>query len=514
MFLTPCSLLWLITGRISLCVMAETMLLEGRPAVAHNFVNKVYTLHQYPRLRTYELMIHNYLSVGNKKKADEMLAEMKHSAKYKATLSVYKAFFKFYEKSKDYEGLQETLARMVNETIPPDSDILESMLVVYFDNNKNDEFLATFIQMLDRQMIPARNLWTNRMHVLKADQFTSMVTLLKEYEYMVQAGVDPNEEELRLIVSSMHETSRPDLVEQFAKHDLAKAGIKLDAIDYGLMIRNYDKNGSAPYALETYQKFLTAGLVAAEPHVVMAQILLNRGNNEDALQVFETIKKSVIAGPSSATGFEFADTQPPRLMEAFMTAFGAEAHPFVQQIFDLTIQHSRGAVDVDLFDTSIRFLASTQHIEAALSHYRMMQESFKLGPTRNIYLCLMEGIGRATEAEQTTKHITTMFDLFRTHVSDPAMHPLSPKLVSTFLLFMMRHANHTGFSQAVNFFRILGSQFEFASLGQVEGAALRKWLTETNPEDFVPSQYEARHYEQLSLNLPTDIERQWQARDL
>lgn len=459
-------------------------------------------------MRTYELLIKNYLENGDKKRADEALAEMKHSAKYAATLSVYKAFFKFFEKAGDYEGLQETLARMVNEVVPPDSEILESMMKVYFDNNKNDEFLATFIQMLDRQMIPARRLWTYRMHVLKADQFTTMVTLLKEYEYMLQAGIDPNEEELRLIVQSMHEASRPDLVEQFAVQDLSKFGVKLDATDFSLLIRNYAKNGSAPLALQAYQKFVTAGLVDAEPHVIMAQTLLSNGNFDDAIQIFETIKKSV-----SSQVFAFQDTQPPRLMTSFVSALGEEAHPFVQQIFDLTTQHSRNAVDVDLFDTLIHYLASTNHLESALSYYRVMQDNFKIGPTRGIYLYLLESIARATEYESTTKYISTMFDIFRTLVSDPTMHPLNAKIVSTFLFFIMRHANHDGFSQAVAHFRAIGDQFDDNTLGQVEGAAIRKWITNANVDNWIPTEYIARNYATLDLQLPTANEVDWTRRE-
>lgn len=489
--------------------MAETMLLEDRPEVARNFINKVYHDRKYPRLRTYELMIKSFLENGNKKKADEALAEMKHSAKYSATLSVYKAFFKFFETAGDYEGLQETLARMVNEVVAPDSEILESMMMVYFNNNKNDEFLATFIQMLDRQMIPARRLWTYRMHVLKADQFTTMVTLLKEYEYMLQVGLTPNEEELRLIVQSMHESSRPDLVEQFSTQDMSKYGVKLDSTDYGLLIRNYAKNGSAPLALQAYQKFVTAGLVDAEPHVIMTQTLLSAGNFDDALQIFETIKKSV----SSAT-FALEDTQPPRLMTAFASTLGDEAHPFMQQVFDLTTQHSREAVDVDLFDTFILYLAQHNHLESALSHFRSMQSSFKVGPTRGIYLYLVEAIARATEYDSSTKHISTMFEVFRTFVSDPAMHPLNAKIVSTFLFFMMRHANHTGFSQAVAHFRALGDQFESPVLGQVEGAAVRKWITNANVQDWIPEEFIARNYATLDLQMPTPDQLEWSHRGI
>ena len=500
--------LFSLIERITNSIMAETMLLEGRHEVARSFINRIYQARAYPRLRTYELMILGFLEKGNKKKADEALAEMKHSAKYKATLSVYKAFFKFFESTSDYTGLQETLARMVNEGVPPDSDILESMMMVYFENNKNEEFLATFMQMLDRQMIPARHLWTHRLYVLQQDPFTTMITLLKEYEYMLQAGIEPNEEELRLIVNSMHQADRPDLVEQFGSQDLAKNGIKLAASDYGLLIRSYHASGATALAIQAYEKFLTADIKDAEPHVIMLQSYLEGHNVDEAVQIFETIKQAVSSGE-----FPLFDTHAPRIMSAFAEALATDAHPFVQQTYDLATEHARDTVDVDLFDTLINYLSGTEQLESALAYYRTMQSTFKLGPTRGIYLSLMECIARVTEAESSPKHISTMFELFRTLVSDPAMHPLNAKLVSTFLLYFVRHANHAGFSQALAFFRHLGNDLADVTLDQVEGAAIRKWLTSSKAEDYVPTEYIARNYALLADNLPNSRELDWEMRD-
>lgn len=490
------------------------MLLEGRPEIAKNFIQKLYGMHKWPRSRTYELMIDHYLQKGQKKLADEMLAEMKHSAKYSATLEVYKSFFRYYDARHDYVGMCETLSSMVVESVAPDAEVFECLLEVYYANGKNDEFMATFISMLDRQMLPSRHLWTYRMHLIHDDPLGGdMVTLLKEYEYMLQVGLKPTEEELRLIVSSMHRNGRPDLVDKFCSEELIPAGLHLDGTDYAMQIRNYAGLGNLESATEAYHKFITSGIVYSEPHVIYFQTMLEEGNADEALQVLDTILKSVTASTKDAP-FQLDDTQAPRLIDMLAQTLGPDGLQYAQQVFETCLTHSKPAITVDLFDVMIRYLASCSAIEQALAQYRTMQSSYKIGPSIGIYLCLLQGLARVTEKETTTKYLTTAFELFRTLVSDPVMHPLDSQLVSTFLLLFMRHANHEGFSHALNWYKTLGGAFD-AKLGQVEGAALRKWaLSVRDPNIFVPAEFEERDYGDLELNLPSPTELQWQSREL
>ena len=488
--------------------MAETMLAEGRYDTAKSFLDKLYQMHKYPRLRTYELLIHTCLERGKKKSADEALREMVHSAGYKATLGIFKSYFKFYEKLGQYAGLQDTLARMVLEKVAPDAEVLEMMMMVYFENHKNEEYLATFIMMLDRQMIPSRHLWTRRLHVLSKDLFTNHVVLLKEYEYMLQAGLEPTEEELRLVVAQLHKHDRPDLVEKFASNDLSRYGVKLDATDYSLMMRSYMKLGRPENLHQTYHKFVTAAIVDPEPHVIAVQSLLEWNNVDEAVRIFEEIKKSV-----TEQRFNIDDIQAPRLMEAF-SLLGEDGYTYLQQTFDLIAQHCPDAIGTDVFDVYIRFLTKHFHIEAALAYYRTMQSQFKHAPTPSIYLSLLEGIAKATERDQSTKHMSSMFEIFRTAVFDPALQPIPAKIVATFLLYFVRHGSQLGFSHAVNMYKNLGGALD-DSFGQLEIAALRKWTNSfSDPSSLIPAQFTARPIELLGSSLPSPSEISYKYQDL
>lgn len=488
--------------------MAETMLEEGRYDTAESFLKKLYELQKYPRLRTYELIIQKSLERNKKKQADEALREMLHSAGYKTTLGIFKAYFQYYKQLGKYEGLQETLARMVVEKVAPDAEVMELLMMSYFENRKNDEFLQVFIQMLDRQMIPSRHLWTHRLHVLTDDLFTDHVVLLKEYEYMLQAGFTPTEEELRLVVAQLHKHNRPDLVEKFANADLEQYGVKLDATDYSLMMRSYLSLGRPENVLQTYHKFVTAALVDSEPHVIAVQSLLQWNNVDDAVRIFEDIKKAVTEGK-----LQLDDTQAPRLMDAF-TLLGNDGYTYLQQIFDLVVAHSPNAIGSDLFDVFIRFLSKHSHLEEALAYYRTMQSQFKYAPTTGIYFALLSSFAKATERDQTTKHLSTMFEIFRTIVFDPALQPLPAKLVSTFLLCFVRHGSQLGFSHAINLYKNLGGPMD-ENYGQVEIAALRKWAnTFSDPSSLIPEKFMARSLESLGATLPSPEEMAYTYQDL
>jgi hypothetical protein len=482
--------------------MIETMLLEGRTAEAEAFLASLSKDRQFPRLRTYELLIDSFLSRGMKTRADDLLNEMVHAAHYKPSKSIFKSFFAFFEKLESYEGLSETLARMVREKVAPDSAMFESMLMVYYKHNRTEEFLATFIEMLDRQMIPSRPFWTRRLKMLILGEMCDLRTILNEYEYMLQTGHTPTEEELRLIMAQLYKFKRPDLATQFAKEEFATHNVKLDATDYSLLMRAWEQRMDNEQVLQTYQQFVTAGVVDSEPHVIMFQNLMKWGEVTEAMKILDTIQKSVASGKLTLD----AD-QVPRIMESF-AHMGEDGIALMQQVYDLALQHARDAVTMDVFSLLINQMTKSFKMESALSYFRAMQDEFKLIPTPAIYQTVLEGIASMTEKEQSTKWHSTIFETFREAVLVPVTsQTMSVKLFSTFCLFFMRHGNQEGFSHAIAWYKVINKEQQ-GNLHLNTNAALRKWIRALPSSScFTPEKYTARDLSiLLSAHAPTQHE--------
>lgn len=489
--------------RIIKAIMIETMLKEGKPEVADKFLQSLYEGRQYPRLRTYELLIDSYLQRNQKRQADEMLAELSHGAGYKPTMTVFKAYFAYYEKLESYEGLSETLAKMVREKVAPDAAMLESMLMVYYKHNRTDEFLATFVEMLDRQMIPSRPYWTRRLKMLAVGQMCDFATLLKEYEYMLQTGHKPTEEELRLIMSQLHSQERPDLASQFAKEEFAAYGVKLDVTDYALLMRGWERSHDKDQVIQTYQQFLTAGLQDAEPHVIMFQYLMQWGEVNEANKIMDALQESL-----AAKKFALNDTHLPRLMEA-LCVLGYDATPMMQQLYDAALKTAKASINVEVFSVLLSQLVRSNKLDTALSYFRTMQEEFKILPTIAIYQTLLQGIATLTETEQSTRWHSTLLETFRSAALSPALSTMEADLFSTYLIFMMRHANHEGFSQAIAWYKELNTQqMHSGSLDLSANARLRAYFRSLNNSSvFTPEKYIARDLSTLlSAHAPSTQE--------
>lgn len=483
--------------------MAESYLLRDKFGSANGFLRALHVAHQYPRLRTYELLIDYYLRKNKLPQASQTMAELQLGAKRKASRTIYKSFFKYYERTNDYMGHQDTLAKMVTEEVAPDAEILETMLMLYYNHGKQAEFMGTFVLMLDRQMMPSRHLWTRRLQLLSEDEKLDFVLLLKEYEYMLQAGMTPTEEELRIILQAMHTAQRPDLAERFARDDMSRHKVRLDANDYAMIVRNYTKVGARDLAKEAYYKFVTAGLVDAEPHVVMIQAYLSWGEAENAIELFSSLRKWVLEEKKMA----LHDPQGPVLIEA-LASLGEDGHTLVQQAFELATEHAniKGHMSTDIFVLMIEYLSKHYYIESALSYYRAMQEKWKFAPTIRIYQALLEGIARQTELTQSNALLPTAFDVFRNAVLDAALSPLPTKLVSTYMLYLVRHGSSEGLSHGVNWYKNIGSAHEQV-LDSVTTVALKKWVRALqDPSALFPAKYTSRNLDLIRDTLPTDKE--------
>jgi pentatricopeptide repeat protein len=478
--------------RITLSIMAETMLEEGEIEKANSFLKKLDELKQYPRLRTYELLIESCLHTRrNRKMAEEKFTEMVYNAKYKATLAVYKSFFRYFEDKGDYDGLQRMLERMVKDEVAPDAGILESMLKVYFRHRKDNEFMANFVNMLDRQMMPGREFWTMRLKILDEDeQFPDFVLLLKEYEYMLQAGIEPTEEELRLVAGSMHRSNRPDLFEKFAKTEMAPRGVQYSVQDYALLMRSYQMMMDKEKVTETYHRFVTSGLVDAEPHLFMFQSLIAWHSVEAAMKLFDEELKPAVESKK----YVLNGTQLPRLLESFSFLGYPGVAPFMSAFEFFLGLHANGEkqhFNSDVFDIAIRFLAGTRYIDRAITLFHAMQSDYRIGPTRAIYHSLLEALASATERESTLKHHASFISIFSTYLADPAMMPFHQKIISTFLLYLIRHGSHYAFSHAIGWYRTLG-ETDVHHLSHIQATALRKWLQQQDTASFIPETYISR----------------------
>jgi len=526
--------------RIILSIMTETMLLKNEPAKAQSFLNLLYAQHKYPRLRTYELLIESFLQRSKKDLAEQKWTEMVYNAKYKATLAVYKSFFRFYEKRGDYEGLQRMLEKMVKDEAAPDAGILESMLQTYFANRKDDEYMATFVTMLDRQMMPKREFWTKRMKILAEDEdYPDFAMLLKEYEYMLQVGLEPTKEELRMISGMFHRCERPDLFERFAETEMLPRGVQYDLSDYSLLMRSYAQVSNAAETVRTYERFMSSGLVASEPHVFLLQCYISWNNVDAAFKLYQT---EIL--PSLTSGKYLLDsTQLPRLLQSFTYLGPAGLSQFVSAFETLVPLHAQESsrqqreyleskravgksaknamrvapiITSEIFEVAIHYLASINQIERAISVFGQMKETYHIGPSRDMYANLLEALAKSTDQLKSNKYFSTLFNLFSTYLFDPAMVPHHHSTVAVFILFLIRHGNQEAFSNGIYWYKELG-QTDASLLTPLQAAGLRKWIQSlpNGADDLIPEKFTSRNLEALRGTItPSKGDLDWRHNDV